>query len=385
VRRLAILGSTGSIGRSALDVVERLGDIDVVGLAARSSVDAVVAQVDRWRPKVVAIEDPEASERVRARVPVGTTVLGGPDALPTLAAMPELDIVLVAVVGAAGLRPTLAALEAGHDVALANKETLVAGGEIVTRARERSGARLLPVDSEHSAIYQCLAGQDRAAVRRLILTASGGPFLRRPIQDLPRATVEEALVHPTWNMGPKVTVDSATLMNKGLEIIEARWLFDIDPAHIDVVIHPQSLVHSMVEFVDGSIMAQLATPDMRGPIQYALTAPGRRAGPVRPMEWNHLTMTFEQPDPARYPSLALVRQALRLGGTAPASLNAANEVAVSRFLNRRVAFTDITAIVGAVLARVDPGPAATLDAVLDADRRARRDAEAVSAAPSSIA
>jgi 1-deoxy-D-xylulose-5-phosphate reductoisomerase len=380
VRRLAILGSTGSIGRSTLDVVEGLGDIEVVGLAARSSGDALVAQVDRWRPKVVALEDPGAAERVRARVPAGTTVLGGPDALSALAAMPEADVVLVAVVGAAGLRPTLAALEAGHDVALANKETLVAGGEIVTRARARSGAHLVPVDSEHSAIYQCLAGEDPRAVKRLILTASGGPFLRRPIGDLPRVTVEEALAHPTWNMGPKVTVDSATLMNKGLEIIEARWLFDVDAGSIDVVIHPQSLVHSMVEFVDGSIMAQLATPDMRGPIQHALTTPGRRVGPVRPMEWSRVTMTFEQPDPSRFPSLALAREALRAGGTTPAVLNAANEVAVARFLSRDVAFTDIPAIVGAVLARYAPRPAATLEAVLDADAWARREAAAVSPA-----
>jgi 1-deoxy-D-xylulose-5-phosphate reductoisomerase len=289
-------------------------------------------------------------------------------------------MVLVAVVGAAGLRPTLAALDAGHDVALANKETLVAGGEIVTRARERTGARLLPVDSEHSAIYQCLVGEDRASVKRLILTASGGPFLRRPLGDLRRVTVEEALAHPTWNMGPKVTVDSATLMNKGLEVIEARWLFDIDPARIDVVIHPQSLIHSMVEFVDGSVKAQVATPDMRGPIQYALTAPGRRAGSLRPVEWDRLTMTFEQPDPMRYPALGLVRRALRSGGTALACLNAANEVAVARFLDRRVAFTDISAIVGTVLGRHDPRPAATLDAVLDADGWARREAAACPAA-----
>jgi 1-deoxy-D-xylulose-5-phosphate reductoisomerase len=380
VRRLAILGSTGSIGRSTLDVVEGLGDIEVVGLAARSSVDTLVAQVERWRPKIVAVEDGDACERVRARVPAGTTVLGGPDSLSAMASLPDIDTVLVAVVGAAGLRPTLAALDAGHDVALANKETLVAGGEIVTRARARSGARLVPVDSEHSAIFQCLVGEDPAAVKRLILTASGGPFLRRPIDDLRRATVEEALAHPTWNMGPKVTVDSATLMNKGLEIIEAHWLFDVDPARIDVVIHPQSLIHSMVEFVDGSIMAQLATPDMRGPIQYALTAPGRRTGPVRPMEWNRLTMTFEQPDPARFPSLALAREALRAGGTAPATLNAANEVAVSRFLKRNVDFTDIAAIVGTVLAKHAPRQAATLEAVLDADAWARREAIEVSPA-----
>lgn len=375
--RLAVLGSTGSIGRAALDVAESLGDVEVTGLAARGRIDTLAVQASRWRPRVVAVEDRAAADRLRTHLPVGTTLLTGPDAATELAALTDLDTVLVAVVGAAGLRPTLAALEAGHDVALANKETLVAGGALVTAARERRGARLLPVDSEHSAIYQCLHGEDRRAIRRLILTASGGPFLRRPVDALREVTVEEALAHPTWNMGPKVTIDSATLMNKGLEIIEAHWLFGVTPDQIDVVIHPQSLVHSMVEFADGSTIAQVAVPDMRGPIQYALTAPGRRPGLLPFMEWDRLTMTFERPDPDRFPALGLARQALRAGGTAPAVLNAANEVAVATFLRRAIRLTDVPRIVGAVLARHQPRPATTLHAVLDADAWARREADGV--------
>ncbi len=369
--RLVILGSTGSIGRAALEVAESLGDVRVVGLAVRASADALLAQVKRWRPRAVAIEDAAGAGRLEAALPAGTTLFGGPDAATELAAMPEADIVLVAVVGAAGLRPTLAALDAGHDVALANKETLVAGGHLVAAARDRSGARLLPVDSEHSAIFQCLNGEDRRTIRRLILTASGGPFLRRPLTDLNTVTVEEALAHPTWNMGRKVTIDSATLMNKGLEIIEAHWLFGVAPEQIEVVIHPQSLVHSMVEFTDGSTIAQMARPDMRGPIQHALTALHRRAGLVRPLEWDRVSLTFEQPDPARFPALALAREALRRAGTAPAVLNAANEVAVERFLAGALRFSEITDTVAAVLAQHQPRPAPSLDAVLEADAWAR--------------
>ncbi len=370
--RLVILGATGSIGRAALEVAESLGDVQVVGLGVRRSADALLAQVMRWRPRAVAVEDTAAADRLAAALPAGTALFGGPDAATALAAMPDVDIVLVAVVGAAGLRPTLAALDAGHDVALANKETLVAGGHLVAAARDRAGARLLPVDSEHNAILQCLNGEDRRTVRRLILTASGGPFLRRPLTELHTVTVEEALAHPTWNMGRKVTIDSATLMNKGLEIIEAHWLFGVTPEQIEVVIHPQSLVHSMVEFTDGSTIAQVARPDMRGPIQYALTAPHRRAGLVQPLEWDRLSLTFEQPDPARFPALALAREALRQGGTAPAVLNAANEVAVEQFLGGTLRFPEITDTVAAVLAQHQPRPASSLEAVLDADTWARR-------------
>ncbi|MDR7483875.1 MAG: 1-deoxy-D-xylulose-5-phosphate reductoisomerase [Armatimonadota bacterium] len=375
--RLVVLGSTGSIGRAALEVAEGLGDVGIVGLSARANVDLLAVQARRWRPRAVAVIDPAAAARVQGDLPPGVRLLVGADGLLALASMPEVDMVLVAVVGASGLPPTLAALAAGHDVALANKEALVAGGALVTAARERSGARLLPVDSEHSAIFQCLAGQDRAAVRRLILTASGGPFLRRPLHDLRSATVEEALAHPTWNMGPKVTIDSATLMNKGLEIIEAHWLFGVAAAQIEVVIHPQSLVHSMVEFIDGSTIMQAGVPDMRGPIQYALTAPRRRPGPVRPLEWSRLHLTFEQPDPERFPALALARRALERGGVVPAVLNAANEVAVAKFLQRTIRFPEIIETVAEVLERCEPRPADSLESVLDADAWARREADRV--------
>ncbi len=375
MRRLVILGSTGSIGRAAIEVAEALGDVQVIGLGARRSIDTLLEQTRRCRPRVVAVEDDAAADRMRALLPAGTLLLAGAGAAEALAALPDADLVLVAVVGAAGLRPTLAALAARHDVALANKETLVAGGDLVTAARDRSGARLIPVDSEHSAIYQCLQGHDRSGVRRLILTASGGPFLRRPLRTLRDVTVEEALAHPTWNMGRKVTVDSATLMNKGLEIIEARWLFGVAPDQIAVVIHPQSLIHSMVEFADGSVLAQAAMPDMRGPIQYALTAPRRRPGLVQPMEWDGVTLTFEEPEAGRFPSLAVAREALGLGGTAPAVLNAANEVAVERFLGRGIGFVEIVETVRAVLDRHQVQPADSLDAVLQADAWARREAD----------
>ncbi len=377
MKRLVILGSTGSIGRAALDVAEALGDVTVVGLGARKNHELLLTQARRWRPRVVAVEDGRAAATLRAGLPPGTEVLAGPEAADAVAAMPDADIVLVAVVGIAGLRPTLAALEIGRDVALATKEALVAGGNLVTETCRRTGARLIPLDSEHSAIHQCLAGQDRASIRRLILTASGGPFLRRPLETLRDVAVEEALRHPTWNMGRKVTIDSATLMNKGLEVIEAHWLFDVPPRQIEVVIHPQSLVHSMVEFVDGTTIAQISRPDMRGPIQYALTAPHRRPGLVAPMEWHRLSMTFEQPDPERFPALGHAAEALRRGGTAPVVLNAANEVAVQRFLGRMIRFPEIVETVGEVLARHRTRPAATLDAVMDADAWAREEAAQV--------
>ncbi len=372
--RLVVLGSTGSIGRAALEVASSLGDVEIIGLAARRGGAELAAQAHRWRPRAVAVEDASAAQRLRADLPGEVALLIGPDAATELAAFPGADMVLVAVVGVAGLRPTLAALDAGADVALANKEALVAGGGLVTSACERSGARLFPVDSEHSAVFQCLVGEDRAAVRRLILTASGGPFLRRPLTSLASVTVEEALAHPTWSMGRKVTVDSATLMNKGLEIVEAHWLFGVPEGQIEVVIHPQSLVHSMVEFVDGSTIAQVARPDMRGPIQHALSRGRRAPGLVAPMEWDRLSMSFERPEPERFPALALARQALRMGGMAPAVLNAANEVAVERFLAGAVPFTGIAATVERVLTRCEPRPAGTLGAVLEADAWARAEA-----------
>ena len=370
-RRLVLLGSTGSIGRSTLEVVDHLGDVQVVGLAARRNVDRLAAQAARYRPRAVAIEDRQAVGRLRGMVPPGTAVLGGPEGVAELAGHPESDLVLVAVVGIAGLGPTLAALRAGKEVALANKETLVAGGGLVMAEVRRSGRTLLPVDGEHSAIFQCLQGAPPAALRRVVLTASGGPFLRRPLGTLAAATPEEALSHPTWQMGKKITVDSATLMNKGFEVIEAHWLFGVTADQVQVVIHPQSLVHSLVEFVDGSLLAQVAPPDMRLFIQFALTYPDRRPSLLRPISWEDLTMTFEQPEPARYPCLGLAYQALRAGGTAPAVLNAADEVAVGMFLDCRIAFGEIPVLLRRTLEAHRPVANPTLEDVLAADTWAR--------------
>ncbi|MBI3974900.1 MAG: 1-deoxy-D-xylulose-5-phosphate reductoisomerase, partial [Armatimonadetes bacterium] len=333
------------------------------------------AQAARLRPTAVAVEDRGAARQARALLPAGVEVLEGAEGLAELAALPEADLVLVAVVGVAGLLPTLAALRAGKDVALATKEALVAGGALVTAEARRRGAALLPVDSEHSAIFQCLKGVDRDQVRRVILTASGGPFRDRPLETVYGATPEEALSHPTWKMGKKITVDSATLMNKGFEVIEARWLFDLAPDRIDVVIHPQSLVHGMVELIDGSVLAQVAPPDMRLPIQYALTYPGRRPSPMAPLRWEGMgagvTMTFARPEPDRFPALALAYEALAAGGTTPAVLNAANEVAVQLFLERRIPFGEIPPLLRRTMDAHDPISAPRAEEILAADAWAR--------------
>jgi 1-deoxy-D-xylulose-5-phosphate reductoisomerase len=377
-RHLVLLGSTGSIGRSTLEVVDHLGDVRVVGLSTRSNVELLAAQAARYRPQAVAVADQQQARHLEALVPAGVEVLAGADGMAALASHPAADLVLVAVVGVAGLPPTLAALRAGKDVALATKEALVAGGSLVTAAARAANRRLLPVDSEHSAIFQCLESVPRTAVRRIVLTASGGPFLHRPLETMARASVEEALSHPTWKMGKKITVDSATLMNKGLEVIEARWLFDLAPEQIEVVIHPQSVVHGMVELSDGSVLAQLAPPDMRLPIQLALTHPQRREALLRPLSWEGngegVTLTFAPPEPARYPCLALARGALRGGGTLPAVLSAANEVAVDAFLQRRMAFGEIATVVRRTLAAHRSLSQPTLEDVLAADRWARKTA-----------
>lgn len=376
VKRIALLGSTGSIGRSTLDVIDAFpGRFVVRAIAGGRQVDRIEAQARRYAPELVAISDPDAAAEVARRLGAGFRVVGGPEALVEAARLADVDLVVCAVVGAAGLASAHAAVEAGRDVALANKEALVAGGAFVTAAARRTGAAILPVDSEHNALHQCLRGETNAEVRRLWLTASGGPFRDRTSESLARVTPEEALAHPTWVMGPKITVDSATLMNKGLEIIEAHWLFDVPAERIRVVIHPKSVVHSMVEFVDGSFKAQLGVTDMRHPIQYALTWPERHgtslpafdpvgAGPLE----------FREPDPVRFPCLALAVDALVAGGAAPAVLNAANEVAVAAFLDRRLAFTEIPVVVRAALDRHAGEPAASLEDVLRADARARQTA-----------
>ncbi len=365
-----------------MDVVRHLrGELEVVGLSAHGNVSVLADQIREVRPLTVAVGTSEAREALRAAVPEWHgDVLAGPDGLATLAAESPAELVVVAVVGIAGLRPTLAALGAGKDVALATKEALVAGGPLVTAEARRTGSRLLPVDSEPSGIFQCLAGCAPEDVARVWLTASGGPFLRLPAEAMDAVSPDAALRHPTWKMGTKVTVDSATLMNKGLEIIEAHWLFGLPPDKIEVVIHPQSLVHACVEFVDGSFLAQLGPRDMRGPIQYALTYPQRRpAAPTRLDIRTLGTLGFEAPDPVRFPCLSLAREALVRGGTAPAALNASDEIAVRLFLDGRIRFSDIARLVRGVLDRHRPVPVTSIETVLAADREARRQIEEASA------
>ena len=385
MKRIAIIGSTGSVGRNTLKVVDYLdGELDVVGLAANRSVAALAQQVARYRPHTVAVADlsqvrPFRMECAALGVEV-PQVLDGAAGLRSLAGAADVDVVVSAAVGAAGLEPTFAALASGKRVALANKEAMVIAGELLRRTADENGGIILPVDSEHNAIDQCLRAGRSHEVGRLILTASGGPFLNRPVSEFGNVTPEEALEHPTWKMGPRITVDSATLMNKGFEIIEARWLFDIQASSIDVVIHPQSVVHSMVEFVDGSIVAQLGAPDMRGPIQYALTYPDRKVSPVQSLDWAAMPpLEFQEPDPTKFPALSMAYKAIELGGTSPAVLNAADEIAVEAFLERRIAFSEVTEVVERVLDAHEPGPADTVARVLAADLWARDYARGVTA------
>lgn len=376
MKRIVILGATGSIGRQALEIVDAYPqEFTVVGLAAHKNAELLMRQATRWRPRRVAIVDASAADNLATVLPAGTELLRGTDGVAELAALPEADLVLNGIVGSAGLDSTLAALRAGKTLALANKESLVVGGEIVLKELEGGGGRLLPVDSEHSALFQCLMGEDSSAVRRLVLTGSGGPFRGRTREQLERVTVDEALAHPTWNMGPKITVDSATLMNKGLEVIEAHYLFGVDYGHIDVTIHPQSIVHSLVEFVDGSIKAQLGLPDMRLPILLAMTYPARLATALPRLDLTRTgTLAFEAPDESAFPALRLAYETGRQGKTCPAVLNAANEVAVARFLEGRIGFCAITEVIEETLSRHTPADVASVETLRDADAWARRHA-----------
>lgn len=377
MRTVAVLGSTGSVGSNTLDVIRSLPDqFRVVGLAAGSRDEPLAAQAAEFGVDVVALFDEEAAGRLRARPGAPATVLGGEHAARELLERVRPDVVLQATVGAAALDTTLAALEAGALVALANKESLVMAGPLLRETEQRHGATLIPVDSEHSAIFQCLRAGRADEVERILLTTSGGAFRDRPVAELVNATPEEALAHPTWRMGPRITVDSATMMNKALEVCEAVALFDVPPDRIRVVLHPESIVHSMVEFRDGSVMAQMSRPDMRLPILFALAYPDRPHYPaVRFALTDFARLTFRDPDPARYPALALGFRAAEAGGTAGAALNGADEAAVERFLAGKIAFNDIARLVGEALEdELARGPAATplrMDAVLAADRRAR--------------
>ena len=380
MKNVVVLGSTGSIGTSTIKVAEDLPDrIRLLALAAGNNVDLLVKQTLKHRPVAISMQDPAKAGELRGTLGGNCEVYSGTEGLLKLATLPAADIVLIAIVGTAGLQPALAAIRAGKDIAVASKEILVMAGEIVMREARQHDVRVLAVDSEHSAIFQCLDGKPSASVRKLWLTASGGPFRDKtawPKEKFPEITVENALKHPSWVMGRKITIDSATLFNKGLEMIEARWLFDIEMARVGVVVHPQSIVHSMVEFVDGSLIAQMSTPDMCLPIQYALTYPDRATSDRVQTDFPKLgSLTFESPDLDRFPALELARRAGEVGGTLPAVLNAANEVAVEAFVNRRIKFSQITETVRRTMDAHTVVAHPTLEQILEADAWARREAQ----------
>lgn len=382
MKRVVLLGSTGSIGTSTIKVAEDLPEhVQLIGLAAGNNAKLLLEQTRQFKPAAISISDPAKARELQSALGAGTRVYTGTDGLMQLATLPEADIVLIAIVGTAGLQPALAAIRAGKDIAIASKEILVMAGEMVMGAAAKHGVKVLAVDSEHSAIFQCLDGKPSSSVRQLWLTASGGPFRDKtiwPKEKFAEITVERALKHPSWVMGRKITIDSATLFNKGLEMIEARWLFDIEMKRVSVVVHPQSVIHSMVEFIDGSILAQVSTPDMCLPIQYALTYPARVASNRVQTNFAQLSkLTFEEPDTERFPAITLARQAGEVGGTLPAVLNAANEVAVEAFVNRRLRFTDITETVRRTMARHQVVSHPTLEQILAADTWARKEAGGV--------
>mgnify|MGYP001229406429 FL=1 len=371
---IAILGSTGSIGRSALGVAARHPDrLRIVALAAGDNVELLAQQIQQFKPETVSVRSAEAAARLRELVGVDGPRIGcGEEGVNAVATHPQAQMVLSAIVGAAGLVPTWRAIAAGKDIALANKETLVMAGSLIVKAVKEHNVRLLPVDSEHAAIMQSLEGHQHGEVRRIVLTASGGPFRQWEQERIARAGKADALAHPTWNMGPKITIDSATLMNKGLEVIEARWLFDVAPAQIDVIIHTESIIHSMVEFHDGQVVAQLGVPDMAAPIAYALTYPNRLLDVVQRLDLVKIgRLNFFAVDRVKFPCLEMAYRALALNELAPAILNAANEVAVQAFLAEKIGFYDISQTIEKVLKMEPGGPATDLETVLAADRRAR--------------
>ncbi len=380
MKKLSVLGSTGSIGVSTLTIAEQFPDrFQVVALAAGKNLIKLKEQIRLFKPELVSLTNEADARDLRSQIgDFHGEIVWGSEGLLAVATHPGAEMVMSALVGAVGLAPTLAAIRAGKTIALANKEALVISGELMTREARKYGVRILPVDSEHNAIFQALHGYQREQVKRIILTASGGPFLRRPAEELPHVTVAEALKHPTWKMGSKITIDSATLMNKGLEVIEARWLFNLPPEQVTVIVHPQSIVHSMVEYIDGSVLAQLGIPDMTIPISYILAYPDRL--PLTHLPSLDLVaaqqLTFAQPDFDKFPCLQLAYDALARGGTCPAVLNAANEVTVESFLAEEIRFTDIAALNRYVLDAHIPQPVSTLDGLLEADRWARAYARA---------
>ena len=377
MKGLSILGSTGSVGANVLRIVDAFpGRFEVVGLAAGHNVHRLAEQIARYRPRLVSVATAEAAQELARLVDLGRISVGvGEAGAVAVATHPEAWMVVASAVGAVGLVPTYRALEAGKDVALANKETLVMAGELMVDKARQTGARLLPIDSEHCALHQCLDGRKPEEVRKLVLTASGGPFRERPRESFDRITPEEALNHPTWNMGRKITIDSATLMNKGLEVIEAHWLFGIPGEHISVLIHPQSVVHSMVEFVDGTVLAQLGVTDMRLPIQYALSHPEVWEAAIPGLDFGQgMSLSFHPPDRERFPCLGLAYRALARGGSLPAVLNATNEEAVASFLDGKIPFTAIPEVILEVMEAHPPAPLRALEDVLQADTWAREQA-----------
>ena len=380
-KKVVLLGSTGSIGVSTLKVAEGIPEsMELVALAAHSSVDALAEQAKQTGVKHVGLYDVTKADELREKLPEGVSIHLGAEGLLEIATLAEADMVLVAIVGVAGLQPALAAIDAGKDLAVASKEILVMAGELVMSAAEAKGVNVLPVDSEHNAIFQCLDGHrgGEKEVSRLILTASGGPFRTTPAEELERVTVEQALNHPTWDMGRKITIDSSTLFNKGLEMIEARWLFGIEMDRIDVIVHPQSIVHSMVEFVDGSVLAQLSHTDMCFPIQYAVTWPERLRGDLKPLDFAELAqLNFEAPRYDDFPALNLARRAGTVGGTLPAVYNAANEVAVDAFCDGKIAYPEIWKTVEQVMDAHEVQSASELSTLIEADRSARLAAESI--------
>jgi len=379
MKAISILGSTGSIGCNTLKVIEFLGNFRVVALGAGNNVEKLAEQVARFKPELVSCENETCAENLLQEIHKTKTktpkIEIGEKGLIAVATHEEAETVVSATVGAVGFVPTLRALEAGKRVALANKETLVMAGELMTRAARENNAEILPVDSEHNALHQCLRGESKTEVKRLILTASGGPFRTKSKQEIENATREEALNHPTWNMGDKITIDCATLMNKGLEVIEARWLFDFSATEISVVVHPQSVVHSLVEMVDGSVIAQLGVTDMKHAIQYALTYPKRQPNCLPPLDFTKISqLTFEEPDLEKFPCLALAYRALKIGGTMPATLNAANEIAVEAFLEGKIRLSDIPKIIESVMNEHESQAVSNLEIILETDASARKQA-----------
>ncbi|MDP3297996.1 MAG: 1-deoxy-D-xylulose-5-phosphate reductoisomerase [Thermodesulfovibrionia bacterium] len=376
MKKICILGSTGSIGRTTLEVVRQFpGKFKVIGIAAKNNINLLESQINTFNPEVVAVYDESAAGELKKKnLPV--EILTGEKGLIEVATLGHADMVVSAIVGSAGLMPTFAAVSAGKNIALASKESIVMAGSIIMSEASKKGVSIIPVDSEHSAIFQCLAGRKKDEIRRIILTASGGPFLNKSISELETVTPEAALKHPNWQMGKKITIDSATLMNKGLEVIEAYWLFGVPVEKIKVLLHPQSIVHSMVEFIDGSIMAQMSVPDMKGPISYALSYPDRFEDVLPPLDFSRVKeLTFEEPDFVKYRCLSLTYDALKAGGTMPSVLNAANEIAVDAFLNRRILFTEIPDIVSNTMAQHEVSECNTIESIIDASNWARGEAE----------